>query len=48
MARGGTIIGALTLSRFYVLHVIFLPSLITVLLIGHFAMVRRQGIAEPL
>lgn len=46
--RGGTIIGALTLSRFYALHVIFLPSIIAVLLIGHFAMVRSQGIAEPL
>ncbi len=48
LLRGGTIIGALTLSRFYVLHVIFLPSIIAILLIGHFAMIRRQGIAEPL
>ena len=46
--RGGSKIGALTLSRFYVLHVIFMPFITAVLLIGHFAMVRRQGIAEPL
>lgn len=46
--RGGSKIGALTLSRFYVLHVIFMPFITVVLLIGHFTMIRKQGIAEPL
>ena len=46
--RGGTKLGALTLARFYALHVIFLPIATICLLIGHFLMIRRQGIATPL
>ena len=46
--RGGTNLGALTLARFYALHVIFLPIATISLLIGHFIMIRRQGIARPL
>lgn len=46
--RVGWDVSALTLSRFYGLHVIVLP-LATVLLMGmHFLMIRRQGIARPL
>ncbi len=46
--RVGWDVGALTLSRFYALHVLILP-LATVFLMGmHFLMVRRQGIAKPL
>jgi quinol-cytochrome oxidoreductase complex cytochrome b subunit len=46
--RVGWDITALTLSRFYSLHIIVLP-LITVAFMGaHFLMVRRQGIKEPL
>lgn len=48
ITRGGTELGALTLTRFYTLHVIFLPIAVVVLLIGHFAMIRRQGISTPL
>jgi quinol-cytochrome oxidoreductase complex cytochrome b subunit len=48
MTRGGTHLGALTLTRFYSIHVIFLPMIMAFLLIGHFFMIRRQGIAEPL
>ena len=46
--RGGTKLGALTLSRFYAFHVIFLPITTVILLIGHFLMIRRQGISKPL
>ncbi len=46
--RGGTKLGALTLSRFYAMHVIFLPIITVILLIGHFLMIRRQGISKPL
>jgi quinol-cytochrome oxidoreductase complex cytochrome b subunit len=48
ITRGGTKLGALTLVRFYSLHVIFLPIATVILLIGHFLMIRRQGISDPL
>lgn len=48
ITRGGTELGALTLTRFYTLHVVFLPIAVVALLIGHFAMIRRQGISTPL
>ena len=48
ITRGGVNLGALTLARFYALHVIFLPIVTVSLLIGHFLMIRRQGIATPL
>jgi len=48
ITRGGTELGALTLTRFYTLHIVFLPIAVVVLLIGHFAMIRRQGISTPL
>jgi hypothetical protein len=46
--RGGWDVTAVTLSRFYALHVIALPVFILILLGAHFLMVRRQGIKEPL
>jgi quinol-cytochrome oxidoreductase complex cytochrome b subunit len=48
LLRGGPSIGALTLLRFYALHVFVLPLLLAAGLIIHFAMVRRHGIADPL
>jgi len=48
ITRGGSKLGALTLARFYALHVIFLPIVTVCLLIGHFFMIRRQGISTPL
>jgi hypothetical protein len=46
--RVGWDVSALTLSRFYALHVIVLPILLLVFMVMHFLMVRRQGIAKPL
>jgi hypothetical protein len=46
--RGGWDVTAITLSRFYALHVLVLPAAIILLLGLHFLMIRRQGIAEPL
>jgi quinol-cytochrome oxidoreductase complex cytochrome b subunit len=46
--RGGDELGALTLLRFYSLHVIFLPAATVCLLIGHFFMIRKQGVSTPL
>ena len=47
LLRGGNSIGALTLLRFYALHVFVLPALLAVCLVAHFTMVRKQGISEP-
>ena len=46
--QGGDIVGATTLTRFFALHVFFLPALLLALLGGHFYMIRKQGIAGPL
>jgi quinol-cytochrome oxidoreductase complex cytochrome b subunit len=46
--RGGPDLGALTLVRFYAMHVFILPIALVVGLLLHFAMIRKQGIARPL
>ncbi len=46
--RVGWDVTAETLSRFYALHVIVVPIATMLFMGGHFLMVRRQGIAEPL
>jgi quinol-cytochrome oxidoreductase complex cytochrome b subunit len=48
MLRVGWDVSAETLSRFYSLHVIFLPIMVIVSMGAHFLMVRRLGIAKPL
>ena len=45
--QGGTTIGALTLTRWYSAHVIFLPALLVLMIVGHLAFMRRQGISGP-
>merc|ERR1711937_972471 len=46
--RGGVSVGQSTLSRFYTAHTFLLPLLSTLLLGGHFLMIRKQGISGPL
>jgi len=46
--RGGWDVGAVTLSRFYAIHILILPLIIIAFLGVHFLMVRRQGVARPL
>ena len=48
LSRGGEEIGAMTLTRFYAMHILFFPLFTTIFLGGHFLMIRRQGIARPL
>lgn len=48
ITRGGEELGALTLVRFYALHVMFLPLATAFLLVGHFFMIRKQGVSTPL
>jgi len=46
--RGGTEITGDTLGRFFAIHVWILPAIMVLFLVGHFMMVRKTGIAEPL
>ncbi len=48
LLAGGEIIGAVTLTRFFAIHVFFLPAVLLGLLAAHFIMIRRQGISGPL
>jgi ubiquinol-cytochrome c reductase cytochrome b subunit len=45
--QGGAAIGALTLTRWYSAHVIFLPGLLVALVLAHLVLMRRQGISGP-
>lgn len=47
LLRGGTEMGTLTLSRFFVLHVFLLPALILVFIAAHVFLFRRAGPAGP-
>lgn len=45
LLRGGTELGAATLTHFYAFHVLWLPLLLGLLIFVHLALVIRQGIA---
>jgi quinol-cytochrome oxidoreductase complex cytochrome b subunit len=45
--QGGAAVGALTLTRWYAVHIIFLPSVLLMLIGLHVAMMRRHGISGP-
>jgi ubiquinol-cytochrome c reductase cytochrome b subunit len=45
--QGGETIGALTLTRWYSAHVIFLPALVIGLVVAHLVLMRRKGISGP-
>jgi quinol-cytochrome oxidoreductase complex cytochrome b subunit len=47
LLRGDPIVSGATLSRFFAIHVIVLPWLALMLLVFHFTLVRRHGIAPP-
>ncbi|SIT66381.1 menaquinol-cytochrome c reductase cytochrome b subunit [Edaphobacillus lindanitolerans] len=48
LAGDSVILGAQTLTRFFAIHVFFLPAALLALLAAHFIMIRRQGISGPL
>ena len=48
LLRVGWDISALTLSRFYALHILIIPIVTVVMMGAHFIMIRRQGIMKPL
>src|SRR5256712_8163807 len=45
--RGGDTLGSLTLSRFFAVHILFLPAAIMVLIALHMFILRRVGPAGP-
>lgn len=45
LLKGGTQLGAATLTRFYAFHVLWLPLLLGLVILLHLALVIRQGIA---
>lgn len=47
LLRGGAMMGALTLSRFYVLHVLIIPALIFSFIAIHIFLFRKAGAAGP-
>jgi ubiquinol-cytochrome c reductase cytochrome b subunit len=47
LVRGGSEIGALTLTRWYSAHVILLPALLLLLVGLHLFLMRRHGISGP-
>jgi ubiquinol-cytochrome c reductase cytochrome b subunit len=47
LLRGGATMGALTISRFYVLHVFIIPALIFLLVAVHIFLFRKAGAAGP-
>lgn len=48
LMRGGDIIGTLTLSRFYLAHVIIIPALIFTFIATHIYLFRKAGAAGPI
>jgi ubiquinol-cytochrome c reductase cytochrome b subunit len=46
--RGGTVLGALTLGRWYAAHVFLLPAALVLFVVAHIALMRRHGISGPL
>ncbi len=47
LLRGGSMMGALTLSRFYVLHILVIPGLIFSFVAVHILLFRKAGAAGP-
>jgi ubiquinol-cytochrome c reductase cytochrome b subunit len=47
LMRGGTEMGTLTISRFFVAHVFFIPSCIFALVASHIFLFRQAGAAGP-
>lgn len=48
LMRGGSDLGALTLSRWYTAHVLLLPAAVLLLIVAHIALIRRHGISGPI
>jgi ubiquinol-cytochrome c reductase cytochrome b subunit len=47
MIQGGPLTGIVALTRFYVLHILFLPAALVFLLVIHFHFIRHHGLSGP-
>lgn len=47
LLQGGPLTGIVALTRFYVLHIVFLPVLLLILMGFHFHFILHQGLAGP-
>jgi ubiquinol-cytochrome c reductase cytochrome b subunit len=48
LLQGGPLTGIMTLTRFYVLHAIFLPIVLVILIVVHFHFLYQRGMSGPL
>ena len=48
LLQGGPLTGIVALTRFYVLHIVFLPGMLVALLVIHFHFIRHRGLSGPL
>lgn len=48
LIQGGPLTGIVALTRFYVLHILFLPALLIILTAIHFYFLKVRGLSEPL
>ena len=48
LLQGGPLTGIVALTRFYVLHVLFLPAFLILLIAIHFHFIAYRGLSEPL
>ncbi len=46
--QGGPLIGIVAMTRYYVLHTIFLPGLLIFFVFVHYHIIRHRGISDPL
>lgn len=48
MLQGGPLTGIVALTRFYVLHILFLPALLILMIMVHFHFLKARGLSGPL
>jgi len=48
LLQGGPLTGIVALTRFYVLHILFLPGLLVGLIVIHFHFLKNRGLSDPL
>ena len=48
LIQGGPLTGIVALTRFYILHILFLPALLIILIGIHFHFLKMRGLSEPL
>ena len=47
LLQGGPLTGIVALTRFYVLHILFLPCLLVLLIVIHLHIIRHRGLSKP-